>query len=176
MKHNFPFKLIGTLDKDTLDKFKVFVLNREYQIEPGFSKDIIQVSTSFNYIEPVFRQLFDLHLAKYFKLSGHIGSNIARMSPNSYYSEHSDYTGAKLGHMQDSIIKFQIPIITNQGAGLMWRHDQENHSACVSLIEGGIYIFDNCRHHSSVNFSNDNRYWLTTRWHIDSLLDKSLLD
>jgi hypothetical protein len=176
MKHSFPFKLIDTLNADTLEQFKEFVLQQSYHKVEDFTDYTINSSRRLNENDVVFKNLLNSHLSKFFKLSGHISSNIARMYPNSYYPEHSDYTGVNLGKSQDIIIKLQIPIITSVSAGLMWRHNSENCSACLSLNEGGIYIFDNCRVHSSVNFGNDYRYWLTSRWHIESLLDKSIIN
>ena len=176
MKHSFPFKLIDTLDTDTLTQFKTFALDQSYHLVKDFTDYTIRSSRTLNENDVIFKNLLDAYLSKFFKLYGHISSNIARMYPNSYYPEHSDYTGVTLGNCQDSIIKLQIPIITSESAGLMWRHDPENRSTCLSLNEGGIYIFDNCRLHSSVNFSNNYRYWLTSRWHIQSLLDKSILN
>ncbi len=176
MKHCFPFKLIDTIDTDTLEQFKIFALDQTYHAMEDFTDYTIRSSRTLNENDIIFKNLLNVHLSKYFKLFGHIGSNIARMYPNSYYPEHSDYTSVNLGKSQDSIIKLQIPIITSVSAGLMWRHNSENRSACVSLNEGGIYIFDNCRVHSSVNFSNDYRYWLTSRWHIQSVLDTSILN
>jgi hypothetical protein len=176
MKHSFPFKLIDTLDSNILNQCKIFVLHESYHKIEDFTDYTINSSRAFNENDIIFKNIYDIYLSKYFKLSGHIGSNIARMNPNCYYPEHSDYTGVKLGKRQDSIIKLQIPIITSVSAGLMWRHDSENRSECLSLNEGGIYIFDNCRVHSSVNFSSDYRYWLTSRWHIQSLLNPSILN
>lgn len=174
MKHSFPYKLIDTLDNNILEKFKVWVIHQTYHQVEDFTDYTIKSSKSLNDYN-IFKNLYDVHLSKFFDLSGHLTSNIARMNPNCYYPEHADYTGVKLGNSQDSIIKLQIPIITNPSAGLMWRHNPENQSACVSLKAGGIYVFDNCRIHSSVNFSDEYRYWLTSRWHKDSLLDLSLL-
>ena len=94
--------------------------------------------------------------------------------------------------MQDSIVKFQIPIITNSGAGMMWRHAgsvpgevgqfgdhnpiaKNTRSAAMSFIEGGIYAIDNCRVHSSVNFGNEQRYWLTSRWNVNALINDAIL-
>lgn len=176
MKHSFPFKLIDNLDSNILEQFKVFVLHQSYHEAEDFTEYTIKSSRTLDENDIVFKNLLDVYLSKYFKLYGHISTNIARMNANSYYPEHSDYTGINLGKRQDSIIKLHIPIITSVSAGLMWRHDFENRSTCLSLNEGGIYIFNNCRVHSSVNFSNDYRYWLTTRWHIQSLLDTSILN
>jgi hypothetical protein len=176
MKHSFPFKLIDNLDSNILEQFKVFVLHQSYHAMEDFTDYTIQSSRTLNENDIIFKNLLNVYLSKFFNLSGHLGSNIARMNPNSYYPEHSDYTGVKLGNRQDNIIKLQIPIITSVSAGLMWRHDSENRSTCLSLNEGSIYIFDNCRVHSSVNFSSDYRYWITSRWHRLSLLDTSILN
>lgn len=174
MKHTFTSKLIGTLDVDLLEQFKTYVVKQEYQTTKDFVEYAIRIS-NFTTKEPIFKSFVNIQMSKYFKPEGHIGTNIARMDPCAYVTEHSDYTAGIYGKMQDSIVKFQIPIITNPGAGMMWRHDDENHSAAMSFIEGGIYAIDNCRVHSSVNFSDTYRYWITSRWKIGSLIDDSML-
>jgi hypothetical protein len=174
MKHTFTFKLIGNLDTDLLDQFKTFVVAQEYQTTNDFVEYAIRIR-NIKPQEDIFKNFVSSCMSKYFKPEGHVGTNIARMEPNSYVSEHSDYTANTYGKMQDSIVKFQIPIITNSGAGMMWRHDKENRSAAMSFIEGGVYAIDNCRVHSSVNFNNEQRYWITTRWNINSLIDDSIL-
>ena len=174
MKHTFAFKLIGNLDASLLEQFKTFVVAQAYQT----TNDFVEYAITIRNIKPqeeIFKNFVNLQMSKYFKLEGHVGTNIARMAPNSYVSEHTDYAANTYGKMQDSIVKFQIPIITNSGAGMMWRHDKENRSASMSFIEGGIYAIDNCRAHSSVNFSNEQRYWITTRWNINTLIDNSIL-
>lgn len=175
MKHTFISKLIGNLNNNLLEQFKTFVIAQEYQTSNDFVEYAIKICNIKSH-EEIFKNFVNLEMSKYFKPDGHVGSNIARMEPNSYVSEHSDYTANTYGKMQDSIVKFQIPIITNSGAGMMWRHDNENRSAAVSFIEGGVYAIDNCRVHSSVNFSNEQRYWITTRWNINSLIDNSILN
>ena len=175
MKHPFTFKLLGNLNFSLLEEFKTFVITQEYQTTNDFVEYAITIRNIKSY-EDIFKNFVNLEMSKYFKPEGHVGFNIARMEPISYVSEHSDYTANTYGKMQDSIVKFQIPIITNSGAGMMWRHDKENRSEAVSFIEGGIYAIDNCRIHSSVNFSKERRYWLTTRWNIDSIIDKSILN
>ena len=82
------------------------------------------------------------------------------MVPGGYVPEHSDYIANTYGSRQDEIIKFQIPIITNSGAGLMWRWDDNTEQGAEALLleEGGIYMFDNCRVHSSVNLGKTDRY------------------
>lgn len=174
MKHTFTFKLIGNLNADLLEQFKNFVVTQEYQTTNDFVDYAIKIRNIKSH-EDIIKNFINLEMSKYFNPEGHIGSNIARMEPNSYVSEHSDYTANTYGKMQDSIVKLQIPIITNPAAGMMWRHDKENRSAAVSFIEGGIYAIDNCRVHSSVNFGSDQRYWLTSRWNVNSLIDESIL-
>jgi hypothetical protein len=174
MKHTFTFKLIGNLEAGLLDQFKTFVVAQEYQKTNDFAEYAIKIR-NIKPQEEIFKNFVSSCMSKYFKSGGHIGTNIARMEPNSYVSEHSDYTANTYGKMQDSIVKFQIPIITNPGAGMMWIHDKEKHSAAISFIEGGVYAIDNCRGHSSVNFSNEQRYWITTRWNINLLIDDSIL-
>ena len=174
MKHTFTYKLIGNLDPSLLDQFKTFVVNQKYNITNDFVEYAIRIS-NIKLNEEVFKTFVSSCMSKYFKPEGHVGSNIARMEPNSYVSEHSDYTANTYGKMQDSIVKFQIPIITNSKAGMMWRHNKENRSVAINFIEGGIYAIDNCRVHSSVNLGNEQRYWLTTRWNVNSLVDDSIL-
>lgn len=176
MKHSFPFKLIDTLNKSILDEFKVFVVNESYRISNDFAEYAIRVSRNLDNNDAIFRNFVNSQMSKYFKPGGHVGTNIARMDPCAYVPEHTDYTANTYGKMQDSIVKFQIPVITNSAAGLMWKHDTESRAACLSLVEGGIYAMDNCRVHSSVNFSGDYRYWITSRWNINSLLNSSILN
>jgi hypothetical protein len=187
MKHGFTFKLIGNLNTDLLNQFKTFVVNIEYETTNDFVDYAIKIG---NIPLAIKAKFINLEMSKYFKPEGHIGSNIARMEPNSYVSEHSDYTANTYGKMQDSIIKLQIPIITNSAAGMMWRHaadggdrqfgahnllPKKNRSAAMSFIEGGIYAIDNCRVHSSVNFGSEQRFWLTSRWNVNSIVDDSIL-
>ena len=175
MKHSFPFKLIDMLDTNILDQFKKFVVNANYKVSNDFEEYAIRIC-NLNIQDDILNNFVNHQMSKYFNPEGHIGTNIARMDPCAYVSEHSDYTANTYGKIQDSIVKFQIPVITNIAAGLMWRHDKENQSACLSLAEGGIYAMDNCRVHSSVNFGSEYRYWITTRWNINFLIDKSILD
>jgi hypothetical protein len=174
MKHTFAFKLIGNLNSSMLEQFQDYVVNQEYRTTKDFKEYVIKIC-NIRVHESLFTNFVNLEMSKYFNPSGHIGTNIARMEPNSYVSEHSDYTANLYGNMQDKIIKFQIPIITNPGAGMMWRHGNGDQSTAVSFVAGGIYAINNCRIHSSVNFSNETRYWITTRWNIESLIDKSIL-
>lgn len=174
MKHNFAFKLIGYINLSLLEKFKNFVVTQEYQTTNDFVDYAIKIRNIKSH-EDIIVDFVNLEMSKYFNPEGHIGSNIARMEPNSYVSEHSDYTANTYGKIQDTIVKLQIPIITNSAAGMMWRHNKENRSTSISFIEGGIYVIDNCRVHSSVNFSNEKRYWLTSRWNINSIIDTSIL-
>jgi hypothetical protein len=175
MKHSFTFKLIDILDITLLEQFKKIVINKFYQRTNDFEEHVIKIS-HLNPREEVFKNFVSSYMSKYFKSGGHLGSNIARMAPRSYVSEHSDYTANTYGKLQDAIVKFQIPIITNPGAGMMWRHDYKTHSTAMNFVEGGIYIIDNCKVHSSVNFSDYSRYWLTSRWNIDSIIDQSILN
>lgn len=174
MKHAFAFKLISNLDVGMLAQLKNFVVNQEYHTTNDFVEYAITIR-NVKSTEDIFKNFVTLEMSKYFRPEGHIGTNIARMEPNSYVSEHSDYTANTFGKMQDSIVKLQIPIITNPSAGMMWRHTKEFRSEAISFIEGGVYAIDNCRVHSSVNFGKEQRYWLTTRWNIDSLIDNSVL-
>jgi hypothetical protein len=174
MKHGFTFKLIGQLSSNMLAQFKDFVLAQEYQPSNDFVEYAIKIRNLKSY-EDIVMNFVNSEMTRYFKPEGHIGSNIARMEPNSYVSEHSDYTANTYGKIQDSIIKLQIPIITNPAAGMMWRHDKENRSTAMSFIEGGIYAIDNCRVHSSANFGSEQRFWLTSRWNVNSIVDDSIL-
>jgi hypothetical protein len=97
------------------------------------------------------------------------------MYPKSFVSPHSDYAAYTYGKIQNNIVKLQIPIITNPGAGLMWAHSRTSRSDCVNMVAGGIYVIDNCRVHSSVNFGDTFRYYLTSRWNVEMLIDQSVL-
>lgn len=175
MKHSFPFKLIDILDANLLDQFKTFVVNADYRVSNDFEEYAIKIYDLKN--KDIILNNFITHqMSKYFDPAGHIGTNIARMDPCAYVPEHSDYDAITYGKIQDTIVKFHIAVITNPAAGLMWRHDKQNRSACISLVEGGIYAMDNCRVHSSVNFGSEYRYWITTRWNINSLIDNSILN
>jgi hypothetical protein len=172
MKHPFHYKLIGTVPSDLLAELQAMVVKQPYLTVPDFEGSVIQVC---NKLPPedqlLLNKFYDICMSKYFRLTGNLGTNIARMAPNCYLNEHSDYTAVNYGKIQDSIVKLQIPIITNDRVGMMWSKDKELPATCVNMIAGGIYIIDNVRVHSCVNLSNEYRYNITSRFHIDSVID-----
>jgi hypothetical protein len=175
MKHNFTWKLLDHVDSDILEKLKQFVLTGNYVKSNDFQEYTLTIWNIHRIRGPI-SDLFASHMSKFCALEGHVGTNIAKMVPGGYVPEHSDYTANTYGKMQDSIIKFQIPVITNPGAGLCWKNDKNFPAEALFLKEGGIYMFDNCRFHSSANFGTQDRYWITSRWNRDFLIDKSLLN
>lgn len=177
MKHKFTYKLIGNVLPDILVELKKFVIKGPFFPSNDFQSYTLTISP-FHHPEPAMLDFLDRQMSKFFDLQGHIETNVAKMVPGGYVPEHSDYTANTYGKNQDNIIKFQIPIITNPGAGLMWRWDKGtgDRAEALYLEEGGIYMFNNCRVHSSVNLGRYDRYWLTSRWSADALLDKTLLD
>lgn len=175
MKHNFTYKLIDKINLDILEDLKQYVIQGPWEESNDFKEYTIRLK-NFRTIDPPVQRLFDTHMSKFFGSGAHIGSNVAKMVPGGYVPEHSDYTANTYGKMQDSIIKFQIPIITNSGCGLCWKWDPKFKAEGLFLEEGGIYMFDNCRVHSSVNLGSTDRYWITSRWKADALLDPSILD
>ena len=177
MKHNFTYKLIDRVDYDILQDLKELVVKGPFMSSRDFQEYTIKV-TPLHHPELAIIDLFDRHLYRFFTPDGYVETNVARMSPGGYVPEHSDYEANTYGNTQDDIIKFQIPIITNPGAGLMWKwkDDKSSPAEALFLEEGGIYMFDNCRVHSSVNFGTSDRYWLTSRWRASALIDKSILN
>jgi hypothetical protein len=176
MKHDYTYKLLEVMDDEMLSSLQSYVVNLNYVTSNDFQEYAIQVTPNFNVEKDILiNTFFKKYMHKYFSEDAHIGSNIARMSPKSYVSEHSDYTALTYGKMQNNIVKFQIPIITNPGAGLMWSHNRIVRSDCVNMVAGGLYVIDNCRVHSSVNFGNEFRYYLTSRWNVEKLIDNSVL-
>lgn len=177
MKHNFTYKLIDRISPDILQDLKELVVKGPFMPSRDFQEYTISI-TPLHHPEMAIIDLFDRHMYKFFTPDGYVETNVARMVPGGYVPEHSDYEANTYGGDQDNIIKFQIPIITNPGAGLMWRWDKESNCPAEALFleEGGIYMFDNCRTHSSVNFGKTARYWITSRWKASCLLDKSILE
>jgi hypothetical protein len=180
MKHNFCYKLIGILPDDLLSDLKEVVLRSTCIITPDFNKEVIRVK-HFSKEEATAEDIlviskFYKHMGKYFNISGHMGTNVARMTPVSYINEHNDYGAKTFGSQQDTIIKLQIPIITTEKVGMMWAGDKTYPPTAVHMVEGGIYIIDNVKVHSVVNLESAYRYNLTSRWHIDSIIDPTLLE
>ncbi len=176
MKHHFTYKLIDRIDSDVLLGLKKYVLEGPFVPSNDFQSYTLTVK-HFLVPDPAVLEFFGRHMSKFFDLRGHIETNVAKMVPGGYVPEHSDYSANTYGKSQDGIIKFQVPIITNPGAGLMWRWDKGTGEKAEALFleEGGIYMFNNCRVHSSVNLGKHDRYWITTRWRADSLLNTELL-
>ena len=178
MKHNFCHKLTGMLPPALMRELKNVVARPNYKTTPDFHPNVIQIkaiSPDYSAEEDVLvMDKFYAHMGKYFRFSGHMGTNIARMEPTSYVSEHDDYGAAVYGTRQDSIIKLQIPIITTDRVGMMWRGDKNYPPTIVHMVEGGIYIIDNVKVHSVVNMGTEYRYNLTSRWHLDSIIDPTL--
>jgi hypothetical protein len=175
MKHNFCYKLIGTLDDRLLNNLKKMVIKSTYETTRDFRSDVINVKNSFVDEDAALMEEFYKSLTRFFKYSGHMGTNIARMSPNSYVSEHHDYGAKTYGSLQDVIVKLQIPIITTNQVGMMWAGNSDYPPTVVHMIEGGIYIIDNVKVHSVVNIGSDYRYNLTSRWNVDSVIDPMLI-
>lgn len=175
MRHPFAIRLLDHMSQDCLDQLKNLVETLEYQTFQDFEAYAIQATPalSIGQYAPL-QDLVDQHLLEYFDASGHIATNVAQMQPGAYVSEHSDLGAEFYGSIQHSVIKLQIPVKTNPGAGLMWAHTQDRPAECCSLVEGGIYVMDNVRTHSSVNFSREYRYWITSRWRWNSVRDVSL--
>ena len=174
MRHNFTYRLIDQISQPILDSLKQYVVQGVYVGSNDFQEYTLTIRNLTSIDTPV-RNLFEQHLAKFFRLNGHIGTNVARMVPGGYVPEHSDYTANTYGSRQDGIVKMQIPVITNPGAGLCWKWDKNNRAESLFLKEGGIYVFDNCKVHSSVNFGSVDRYWITTRWDVKSVIDTSII-
>jgi hypothetical protein len=180
MQHNFFYKKLGTLELQLLNSLKNIVPKLVYKPEPDFPENVLTInqeqhSPEYIYFTIVRNQTIN-YLSQFFDKTGHITSNITKQLPMTYLAEHSDsntiYTDVTPA---DNIIKLQIPIITNPGVGMMWApslHDW----ACTHFEEGNIYIIDNVRKHSAVNMGPSDRYYITSRWKVDSLLDKSILD
>lgn len=169
--------MLEVMDDNMLSALQEYVVKLNYYKTNDFQEYVINITKDIDLEkDELINSFFQKYMHKYFSPDGHIGSNISRMSPSSYASEHSDYVAQTYGKMQNNIIKFQIPIITNPGAGLMWAHTRFVPSECVNMVHGGLYVIDNCRVHSSVNFGNEYRYFLTSRWNVEKLLDKSLLE
>jgi hypothetical protein len=58
----------------------------------------------------------------------------------------------------------------------MWKTDAKTNANIVNFKQGNVYIVNNVTTHSAVNLSNHNRYFLTSRFYLESLKDKSLLE
>jgi hypothetical protein len=173
MQHNFFYKKIGNISTELLCGMQSDTLFRTYSSCVDFPPNVLTISNSIN--STLLIKLFN-ELSCLFKRNGHISTNYAKMYPMSYLKEHSDLSSyEKESSIHSTMIKLQIPIITNEKIGMMWA-PTPNESTLVNFDIGGIYIIDNVRMHSVVNLSNEYRYNLTSRFHIDSLLDKSLLD
>ena len=173
MQHNFFYKKIGNISDELLYAMQSDAISTTYKSCVDFSPNALTISNNINY-----KLLFKLlnELSYFFKLNGHTGSNYAKMNPMSYIKEHSDLSSyEKESLIYSTMVKLQIPIITNEKVGMMWAPTSE-HFDIISFDIGGIYIIDNVREHSVVNLSNQYRYNLTSRFQVDSLLDKSLLD
>jgi hypothetical protein len=179
MRHPYSYKHIGNISQPVLEELKTVALAQEYLQCPDFHPEVIKVSgMRFKFSEndritigKVYREL-----ARFIDPAANIGTNIACMYPNTYLLEHSDYTAVNYGKIQDTILKIQIPIITNDKVAMMWREDDKVTSTVAKLIEGGIYIVNNVRFHSAINLSDQNRYFLTIRFKNDAVRDFSILE
>jgi hypothetical protein len=172
MKHDFFYKKIGELSSELLQELQQCALSAEYQSCSDFSANVIHVG---RVDQSLLLKLFN-ELKTSFDANGYIGANFAKMSPMSYIKEHSDLgSNIRDPGIYATMIKLQIPIITNNKVGMMWSPTPNNISV-VNFDLGGIYIIDNVSTHSVVNLSSEYRYNLTARFHLASLLDKSLLE
>ena len=173
MQHNFFYKKIGNISDELLYDIQRDTLSTTYRSCVDFPPNVLTISNSIN--STLLIKLFN-ELSCLFKCSGHISTNYAKMYPMSYLKEHSDLSSyEKELPIYSTMIKLQIPIITNEKIGMMWA-PTPNESTLVNFDIGGIYIIDNVRIHSVVNLSNEYRYNITSRFHINSLIDKSILD
>ena len=173
MQHNFFYKKIGSISNELLCDMQSDAISTIYKSTPDFSPNVL---TTSNFVNPkLLIQLFS-ELKNLFHLRGHIGTNYAKMNPISYLKEHSDFSSQEReSSIHSKMIKLQIPIITNDKVGMMWAPTPEQFDV-TSFVTGDIYIIDNVREHSVVNLSNEYRYNLTSRFHVDSLVDSSLLN
>ena len=178
MQHNFFYKKIGRISDELITSLQHYVTTPEFFTFPyaDFSGNVITVGPLSTDLKI---NIID-ELSVFFKSEGHVISNIAKMEPMSYVKEHGDATNQPAYQegnpsKHERMIKLQIPFITNNLVGMMWSPTRE-HTSVVNFELGGIYIIDNIRTHSVVNMSTFTRYNLTTRFHVNSLLDKSLLD
>jgi len=173
MQHNFFYKKIGNISDDLLYGLQSDAISATYKSTSDFSSNVLTTSNRVN--SKLLIKLFT-ELATVFKIIGHIGTNYAKMYPLSYLKEHSDLSSYEKEPLNYStMVKLQIPIITNEKVGMMWA-PTPNETTLVNFDIGGIYIIDNVRTHSVVNLSNEYRYNLTSRWKVDSLLDTSILE
>jgi hypothetical protein len=179
MRHPYSYKHIDNLPQSILEELKTVALAQEYLQCPDFHPDVIKVSgMRYTFSENDCMTLRKVYkeLARFVDPGANIGTNIACMYPGTYLLEHSDYTAVKYGKIQDTILKIQIPIITNDKVAMMWREDDTVTSTVAKLIEGGIYIVNNVRPHSAINLSDQNRYFLTIRFKNDAIRDFSILE
>ena len=179
MQHNFFYKKIGSLEYNILFDLQNTITKIEYVPEPDFPDDVLTVSKNTSKIEYFNYRKLEIQVIRYllqfFNISGHISTNVAKQAPMSYLHEHSDYGTIYTNRQKiDDTIKLQIPIITNPGVGMMWAQSATDWE-CVHFEESGIYIIDNVRRHSIVNLGSTDRYYLTSKWKLDSIIDKSLL-
>lgn len=174
MKHDFYCKKIGELSQYLLKELHDFCLTTSYHWKKGddFSPNVIDSSPLPNNL----LNLYFIEISKYFRLSGHCGTNIARMHPKSYLREHSDLNTVRGGDLSRffNTTKFQIPIITDDRVLMIWTETIDKFHV-EHLETGGIYIFDNITKHSVVNGSDNYRYNLTSRFHSSSVKDKTLI-
>ena len=173
MQHNFFYKKIGNISNELLSDMHRDATSAIYKSTSDFSPNVL---TTSNFVSPKLIIKLFYELKDFFKHTGHTGSNYAKMNPMSYIKEHSDLSSyEKESLIYSNMVKLQIPIITNEKVGMMWAPTSDQFDI-ISFDIGGIYIIDNVRAHSVVNLSNQYRYNLTSRFKIDSLLDKTLLD
>jgi len=180
MKHSFFYKEIGQLDKALLSTLQEKVPNYSYEPDPDFYHGIITTGKLNTY--DMASILNDL--SRYFKITGHIGTNIALMKPMTYLNEHSDLaTKHELNILRknnnSTAVKLQIPIITNDKVAMMWRNstpELNKQSNVVNFKIGKIYIINNIDPHCAINLSNSPRYFITSRFHMDSVLDKTSIE
>ncbi len=178
MQHPYFYKKIGNISKEFMQAANDYFNSPDFKLDTAadFSPDVINTCT----LTPLLKKmLLEKELSPFFKKDGHVATNVAVMSPMSYLKEHGDLSSQyKIDLDQDKfskIVKLQIPIITNDKVGMMWAPTAMN-TRVTSFDLGGIYIIDNIRTHSAVNLSNEYRYYVTSRYDLDSLLDKSLIE
>jgi hypothetical protein len=176
MRHNWCYKKIGDIPTDLYMEFQQAVVNLNYTSAADLDYSVsINTNQTLEFITALAK--FANFMTKFFRFEGLRATNIARMNPMSYLREHTD--GKNTNHLpgyHDQLVKMQIPIITSDKSGMMWPPEMGMPATLVNFQPGGIYIIDNLRYHSAVNLNNSYRYYLTSRWHVDSLIDRSLLD
>ncbi len=170
MKHYFFHRKIGTFDDNVISHLQTKVPHYTYEPTDDFYESVITISPlAKDDTDIVFREL-----SKFFSLEGHVSTNIALMQPMTYLPEHSDL-GTRVS-VVENVVKIHVPIITNAGNVMMWKTTANTNANVINFKTGSVYIVNNVTTHSDVNLSSQKRYYLTSRFHVDSLINKSFLE